>query len=134
MARAAWPLMKHLFVRDDHIGAHLNEDPPTRDCENAAERIVANVAHVARLTGSAAEPRQYGAYVASRVLPDILPYTLGTPASFGFAGVNGRGLVDPAYDVVLSIFTNRAIAGSVDVDPGVYRRPFPYLAPPHSTG
>ena len=132
VARAAWPLMKHLFVRDDHIGAHLNEDPPTRDCENAAERIVANVAHVARLTGSAAEPRQYGAYVASRVLPDILPYTLGTPASFGFAGVNGRGLVDPAYDVVLSIFTNRAIAGSVDVDPGVYRRPFPYLAPPHS--
>ena len=66
------------------------------------------------------------------MLPDILPYTLGTAASFGFAGVNGRGLADPAYDVVLSIFANRAIAGSVDIDPEVHRRPFPYLAPRHT--
>ncbi len=132
VARAAWPLMKHLFVRDDHIGAHLNEDPPTRDYQNAAERIVANVAGVARLTGSVADPWQYGRYVANRVLPDILPYTLDSPASFGFAGVNGRGLADPAYDVVLSIFANRAIAGSVDIDPAMHRRPFPYLAPRHT--
>ena len=132
VARAAWPLMKHLFVRDDHVGAHLNEDPPTRDGENAGERIAANVAQVARLTGSVAEPEAYGRYVAGRVLPDLLPYTLGTAASFGFAGVNGRGLGDPAYDVVLSIFANRAIAGSVANDPDVHRRPFPYLAPRHA--
>ena len=131
VARAAWPLIKHLFVRDDHAGTHLNEDPPTRDYENAGERIVANVAQVARLTGSVAEPVQYGRHVANRVLPDILPYMLDTAASFGFAGVNGRGLADPAYDVVLSIFANRAIAGSVDIDPDVHRRPFPYLAPRH---
>jgi hypothetical protein len=132
VARAAWPLIKHLFVRDDHIGAHLNEDPPTRDLENAGERIVANVAQFARLTGSVAEPTQYGRRVANLVLPDILPYTMGTAASFGFAGVNGRGLADPAYDVVLSLFANRAIAGSVDVDPALHRRPFPYVAPRHT--
>jgi hypothetical protein len=129
VARAAWPLIKRLFVRDDHAGAHFNEDPPTRDYENAGERVVANVA---RLTGSVADPLQYGRYVANRVLPDILPYTLGTAASFGFAGVNGRGLADPVYDVVRSIFANRAIAGSVDADPDVHRRPFPYLAPRHT--
>lgn len=132
VARAAWPLMKHLFVRDDHIGAHLDEDPPTLDRENAGERIVANVAQVARLTGSVADPDQYGRYVANRVLPDILPYTLGTAASFGFAGVNGRSLADPGFDVVLSIFANRAIAGSVAIDPDVHRRAFPYLAPRHT--
>ena len=132
VARAAWPLMKHLFIRDDHAGAHLNEDPPTRDYENAGELIVANVAKAARLTKCVAEPEQYGRYVASRVLPDILPYTLDSAASFGFAGVNGRGLSDPAYDVVLSIFANRAIAGSVEIDPSMHQRPFPYLAPRHT--
>jgi hypothetical protein len=131
VARAAWPLLKHLFVRNDHAGAHLNEDPPTQDYENAADLIVANVAKVARLTRSVAEPEQYGRYIASRVLPDILPYTLDSAASFGFAGINGRGLADPAYDVVLSIFANRAIAGSVEIDPAVHQRPFPHLAPPH---
>ena len=131
VARAAWPLLKHLFVRDDHAGAHLDEDPPTRDCENVADLIVANVAKVARLTGSVAEPEQYGRHVASRVLPDILPYILDSAASFGFAGINGRGLADPAFDVVLSIFANRSIAGSVEIDPAVHQRPFPYLAPRH---
>jgi hypothetical protein len=131
VARAAWPLLKHLFVRDDHAGAHLNEDPPTCDYENAGARIVANVAQMARLIGSVGEPEQYGRYVANRVLPDILTYTLGTAASFGFAGMNGRGLADPAFDVVLSIFANRAIAGSVEVDPAIHRREFPYLGPRH---
>jgi hypothetical protein len=131
VARAAWPLIKHLFVRDDHAGAHLNEDPPTLDLENARERIIANVAQVVRLAGTVAEPGEYGRYVANRVLPDILPYMLGTAASFGFAGVNGRGLSDPAYDVVLSIFANRAIAGSVNIDPAAHKRPFPYLAARH---
>jgi hypothetical protein len=131
VARAAWPLMKHLFIRDDHAGAHLNEDPPTRDYENAGELIAANVANVARLTRCVAAPELYGRHVASRVLPDILPYILNSAASFGFAGVNGRGLSDPAYDVILSIFANRAIAGSVEIDPSMHRRPFPYLAPRH---
>ena len=132
VARAAWPLMKHLFIRDDHAGAHLNEDAPTRDHENAGELIVANVAKVARLTKSVAEPEEYGRFVAGRVLPDILPYILDSAASFGFAGVNGRGLADPAYDVVLSIFANRAISGSVEIDPAMHQRPFPYLAPRHT--
>jgi Domain of unknown function (DUF4331) len=132
VARAAWPLIKHLFVRDDHAGAHLNEDPPTCDYENALELVVANVAKAARLTKSVAEPEQYGRYVASRVLPDILPYTIDSTASFGFAGVNGRGLADPAFDVVLSIFANRAVAGSVEIDPGIHHRAFPYLAPAYA--
>jgi hypothetical protein len=132
VARAAWPLMKHLFVRDDHVGARLNEDPPALDYKNAGESIVANVAKAARMTRSVAVPEQYGRYVASRVLPDILPYTINSAASFGFAGVNGRGLADPAFDVVLSIFANRAVAGSVEIDPGIHHRAFPYLAPAYS--
>jgi hypothetical protein len=125
-------MIKHLFVRDDHAGAHLNEDPPTRDYENAGALVVTNVADVARLTTSVADPQQYGRRVANLILPDILPYTLGSAASFGFAGVNGRGLADPAQDVVLSIFANRAIDGSVEIDPSLHERSFPYLAARHT--
>ena len=41
VARAAWPLMRHLFIRDEHAGAHLNEGPPTcvsRECRGVDRR------------------------------------------------------------------------------------------------
>ena len=35
-----------------------------------------------------------------------LPYELGTPASFDYTGMNGRGLMDNVLDNVLSVSTD----------------------------
>jgi hypothetical protein len=40
--------------------------------------------------------------VARELFPDVLPYVIGTPASYGFATRNGRTLADNAPEVMLS--------------------------------
>jgi hypothetical protein len=69
-------------------------------------------------------------------LPNVLPYTVGTSAVFGFASWNGRSLIDNAPDVMCSLATNTAVSlgiGKETVSP----RPstvFPYvpLLPPRA--
>jgi hypothetical protein len=130
VARAAWPLIKHVLVRDDHARAHLDADPPSSDPTTAGAAAVANVATVTRLAGTTADPDAYARRVASVVLPDILPYRPATVASFGFAGINGRALGDAAADVVFTLLSNRPLAGTVPADPAANARPFPYVAAP----
>jgi hypothetical protein len=130
VARAAWPLIKHVLVLDEHARAHLDADPPSSDPANAGDAAIANVATVTRLAGTTADPEAYARRVASLVLPDILPYRPGSFASFGFAGINGRALGDAAYDVVFTLLANRPLAGTVPADPAANARPFPYLAAP----
>jgi hypothetical protein len=67
------------------------------------------VAGVVAANGTAADPRAYAEMVASRILPNLLPYTIGTPAIFGFAGWNGRSLTDNAADVMFSFASNSAV-------------------------
>ncbi|WP_225625249.1 hypothetical protein [Streptomyces werraensis] len=43
------------------------------------------MAKVVAATGTSAAPTGYGRTVAGQLLPDVLPYVIGTPASFGFA-------------------------------------------------
>ena len=46
--------------------------------------------------------------MAERVLPDLLPYRVGTPAAFSFASFNGRRLSDNAPEVMYGLVTNSA--------------------------
>jgi hypothetical protein len=46
-----------------------------------------------------------------RVVPDVLPYLVGTPTTFGFAGRNGRTLADNAPEVMLSRHQRRRAVG-----------------------
>jgi hypothetical protein len=56
-----------------------------------------------------------------------LPYQLGTPASFDYAGFNGRGLGDDVMDVMLSLTTNSALGDGVAPDPARIGGEFPYF-------
>ena len=47
--------------------------------------------------------------VAHRFFPNILPYEVGTPATFGFVAWNGRSLTDNAPDVMFSIAANAPV-------------------------
>ncbi|WP_197077523.1 hypothetical protein [Hyphomicrobium sp. 99] len=47
--------------------------------------------------------------VAHRFFPNILPYTVGTPAAFGFAEWNGRSLTDNAPNVMFTIAANTPV-------------------------
>jgi hypothetical protein len=66
------------------------------------------VAAAVRRTGIS-DPDGYGRVVAARLLPDVLPYRVGNPARFTFAGFNGRALADNAPEVMYGLVTNSAL-------------------------
>ena len=51
----------------------------------------------------------YGRKVAHRFCPNILPYEVGTQATFGFAEWNGRSLTDNVPDVMFSLAANTPV-------------------------
>ena len=60
-------------------------------------------------SGTVGDPHGYGQAVARELFPDVLPYVVGTPATFGFAVRNGRTLADNAPEVMLSLVTGTAV-------------------------
>jgi hypothetical protein len=77
-------------------------------------------------------PADYGKQLASRLLPAVLPYELGTPAAFDFAGFNGRGMADDVMDIILTLSSNTALADGVAPDKARVRSEFPYFGEPYS--
>ena len=76
------------YARDP---ASHSADDPANDGARISEMITA----ATRFTGTA-NPEACAQAVTQRLLPDLLPHRVGTPASFGFAGFNGRTLADNA--------------------------------------
>jgi hypothetical protein len=69
--------------------------------------------------------------VAERLLPDLLPYRIGTPAAFSFAGFNGRTLADNAPEVMYGLVTNSAVPTGLRPEHAAETRQdkFPYVVP-----
>ena len=68
--------------------------------------------------------------VARTLLPDVLAYDPGQPASYP---ENGRALTDDATDHFLAVFTNGQVTGD-QVGPHTdLLTEFPYLGPPHAS-
>jgi hypothetical protein len=47
--------------------------------------------------------------LARNLFPDVLPYTVGTPATYSFATHNGRTLADNAPEAMLCLVVNTAV-------------------------
>ena len=60
-----------------------------------------------------------------------LPYELGTPASFDYTGMNGRGLMDNVLDNgAVRVPTNSPLGAGVAPDPARITAEFPYFSCP----
>jgi hypothetical protein len=109
--RAGHPMIQPIFNPDDSEEAsRYNTTAPADDLANYGKRFARAVATVVTAHGTAADPQVYGEAVASVLLPDVLPYELGSPACYGFAGLNGRALTDNAPEVMFSLVTNSALS------------------------
>ena len=105
--RAGLPMIHPLFTQlNEDLGNRLNEGRPADDPATHGKLLVDLVAGVVEANGTSGAPRAYAETVVSRFLPNLLPYTVGTPAVFGFAGWNGRSLTDNAPDVMFSFASN----------------------------
>lgn len=130
--RVGLPMIHPLFAHsDEHLAARLNEGHPSQDLSTYGPVAAAKVAGVVRAYGSAVDPDGYARAVTERLFPNVLPYTVGTRAVFGFAGWNGRSLIDNTPDVMFSFASNTPISLGLTQDCVTSRpRPdFPYVPP-----
>jgi hypothetical protein len=130
--RAGRPMMWPIFwPGDTDFSNPANTRHPAQDFAADGRHIAGQVAAIAAAGGTSADPHAYGQAVARQLFPDVLPYAVGTAATFGFAAHNGRAVADNAAEAMFSLVTGRAVPSGLD--PSVteqQRRPdFPYVVP-----
>lgn len=108
--RAGLPMIHPLFTQfNEELGDRLNENVPADDVQVHSKQLIDMVAGVVRAYGTAEDPEAYAGVVVGRILPNVLPYTVGTSAAYSFAEWNGRSLTDNAPDVMFSFAANTPI-------------------------
>lgn len=129
--RVGLPMIHPLFTQyNEDLGNRLNAGRPADDFATYGEQVIDAIAAVVGAYGTAQDPRAYAEKVAHRLFPNMLPYTVGTPASFGFIEWNGRALTDNAPNVMFTIAANTPISlgiGKASV-PSSPSTTFPYLS------
>lgn len=124
--RLANVLMTHLFMFQGPLEQleHVQHRPDT-DHERQSE-ISSTVLRAVALAGSQQDPVKYADAIADALTPDLLPYEVGTAASYAVKRRNGRRPTDDAMDTVLSMFAGQELkddANEFDRHPGT----FPYV-------
>lgn len=128
--RVAYVLVPHLYlfsttdqqrsIRYSHLPA-LDEQYQTL----AAETIE----KYARMAGFQSDPVAYGKRIAEAILPDAVPYEIGSKAHYGLEGANGRKLSDDAMDAALSWVVGAAVDDGVQQPIGRVAKDFPFVVP-----
>jgi hypothetical protein len=130
--RAGYPMMWPIFwPGDTDFSNPANTRHPSQDVRESAKYIGEQVAAVVAATGTSADPKGYGETVAGELFPDLLPYVVGTQATFGFATRNGRTMGDNAPEAMLSLVTNTAVRSGLKPSVAKDQRKsgFPYVVP-----
>jgi hypothetical protein len=130
VSRWGLPLITNVLIPDDSLREAYNRTGPAEDRENLGPAIAQFAARVSGLAGSTPNPAQYGRQVADRLCPVMLPYELGSDASFNFTSFNGRALGDDVMDVIITLAGNRPLADGVAPDKACIRADFPYFGEP----
>jgi hypothetical protein len=131
VSRWGVPLLTNIFMPDQDMREACNRSMPSEDRTIFGGQIAAVVETLAGLAGSAAEPRRYAERLVARFCPSVLPYELGTSASYDFVGANGRALADDVMDVILTLAANTPLSDGVAPDRTRILSTFPYFGTPY---
>ncbi|MFG1886141.1 DUF4331 family protein [Micromonospora sp. NPDC049102] len=130
--RAGHPMMWPVFwPHDTDFSDPANFRHPSQDLPEDGEEIAKAVAAVVAANGTAPDPQAYGWSVARVLYPDVLSYTVGTAANYGFAVHNGRTMADNAPEVMFSLVLNTGTTSGLtpDVTKAARADAFPYVVP-----
>jgi Domain of unknown function (DUF4331) len=108
--RGGFPMMWPIFWPDDtDFSNPANTRHPAQDFAAEGGHLAGHVAAVVAASGTVDDAEAYGQAVAGQLLPDVLPYEVGTRATFGFAGRNGRPMADNVPEAMMSLVAGTAI-------------------------
>jgi hypothetical protein len=130
--RGGHPMMWPIFWPNDvHFTNPANTRHPSTDFDAEGKHIAEHIAAVVAASGTSDDPEGYGQTVVRELFPDVLPYVIGTPATYGFATRNGRTLADNAPEVMLSLVTATAVNSGLKPSVAKNQREskFPYVVP-----
>ena len=130
--RAGHPMMWPIFWPDDTRFTYpANTRHPSADFAQDGKHVADLIAAVVAAAGTTEDPPGYGETVARELFPDMLPYVVGTPATYGFAGRNGRKLADNAPEAMLSLVLDTAVPSGLTpaVASAMRSAAFPYVVP-----
>ena len=128
--RGGHPMMWPIFWPDDvHFANHQNTRHPSQDLDAIGKYIGDKVSAVVAASGTSDDPQGYGQTVARELLPDVLPYVVGTPATYSFAARNGRTMADNAPEAMLSLVSGMAVPSGLKPSVAKNQRDdkFPYV-------
>ncbi|GAA3070830.1 hypothetical protein GCM10010464_38850 [Pseudonocardia yunnanensis] len=130
--RAGHPMMWPIFWPTDTEFTHpSNTRHPSEDFDADGAYTADLIAKTVAATGTCDDPLGYGRTVARKLFPDVLPYTVGTPATYSFATFNGRTPADNAPEAMLSLVVNTAVPSGLKPTATKHLRDknFPYVVP-----
>ena len=130
--RAGHPMMWPIFWPDDiKFDNPANTRHPSEDYAAVGKYIGDQIAAVVSALGTSADPAGYGEAVARKLFPDVLPYVVGSPATYSFAAFNGRTLADNAPEAMLSLVLNTGVQSGLTPAVAEEERDafFPYVVP-----
>jgi len=128
--RVGLPMVHPLFTQfNEDLGNHLNGGRPADDLATHGATVAKAIAGVVAAYGTAQDARAYGEKMARRICPNVLPYEIGTAASFGFAEWNSRSLTDNAPDVMFSLAANTPVGLGIGKESATSKpsKVFPYV-------
>lgn len=124
-------MMPPLFAQlDEDFGNRLNAGHPSEDFATYGAHIIKSIGAVVAAYGTAEDPHADAEKIAHRLLPNMLPYTVGTQASLGFVEWNGRSLTNNAPNVMFSTAANTPIQLGIG-NTGIIRAIQLSEGPPH---
>jgi hypothetical protein len=123
-----WPIF---WPDDTDFSSPANTRHLSEGFDADGRYIADRVAAVVSASGTSDDPRGYGRTVARELFSDVLPYVVGTPATYGFAARNGRTLADNAPEVMLSLVAGTAVPSGLrpSVSEDLRDKNFPYVVP-----
>jgi hypothetical protein len=130
--RAGHPMMWPIFwPADTDFSNPANTRHPSQDQAADGDVLARQIAAVVAASGTSGDPENYGRAVVGELYPDVLPYVVGTPASYGFAGFNGRTMADNAPEAMLSLVTGTGVLSGLRPSVAAQQRAasFPYVVP-----
>lgn len=128
--RSGFPMMWPIFwPGDPDFSNPANSRHPAQDFAAEGGHLAVHVAAVVAASGTVDDAEAYGQAVARQLLPNLLPYEVGTQATFGFVGRNGRPLADNAPEAMMSLVTGTAIPSGLRPSAASGQRSsmFPYV-------
>jgi hypothetical protein len=130
--RGGHPMMWPIFWPDDvYFNNPADTRHPSQDFKAVGKLIADKISAVVAASGTTGDPQGYGHTVARELFPDVLPYTVGTPAIYGFATRNGRPMADNAPEAMLSLVAGTAVPSGLKPSVAEKQRAnkFPYVVP-----